>query len=581
VLSVKDLAAALGVNVVEVIKALMKNGMMATINQEIDYDTAAIVAADLGIESTEVSVATQLAEGTATAALDATGQIAEDPAKLKPRPPVVTIMGHVDHGKTSLLDAIRQTNVTAGEAGGITQHIGAYQVEKRGQKITFLDTPGHAAFTAMRARGAQVTDIAVIVVAADDGVMPQTIEAIDHARAANVRLIIAINKIDRPDANPDRVKQGLSAQGVLVEDWGGDVVSVNVSARTRQGIDELLDMILLVAELAELKADPDRPAVGTVIEAQLDRKRGPVCTVLVRTGTLNLNDNLVIGGIFGRARAMFNDKGRNIRKAEPATPVEILGLSDVPQAGDTMEVFADERLARAIAMERTRERRAESLAPTNRFGLEDLLAQSQAGQVKELNLIVKADVQGSIGAIQHVLAELGSDTLRVRLIHTGVGPVTDSDVNLAAASRAIIVAFNVRVDAPARKLAENEGVDIRTYQIIYKLTEDIQAALHGLLEPVYQDVVVARAEVRAIFPAGKAQKVAGVMVTEGTITKGALARVVRKGQTVGEGRVSSLRRFKDDVRELAAGFDGGVGIEDFNDFQEGDILETYTRERVS
>ena len=581
VISVKELADKLGVSVVEVIKALMKNGMMATVNHEIDYDTAAIVASDLGVESSEMSVAAQMGDGLGPATIDAAGHIEEDPAKLKPRPPVVTIMGHVDHGKTSLLDAIRQTSVATGEAGGITQHIGAYQVEKRGQKITFLDTPGHEAFTAMRARGARITDIAVIVVAADDGVMPQTVEAIDHARAANVRLIIAINKMDRPNANPDRVKQQLSDNGILVEDWGGDVVSVNVSARAREGIDELLDMIVLVADLADLKADPERPAIGTVVEARLDRNRGSVCTVLIRTGMLNKGDNLVVGGIYGKARAMFNDRGKEIKRADPSMPVEILGLSDVPEAGDMLEVFPDERLARAVAMERMREKRAEALAPASRLGLEDLMAQAEAGQNKELNLIVKADVQGSIGAIQHALAELGSDTLRVRMLHSGVGQVNESDVSLAIASKAIVVAFNVRVDPAVKKTADAEGVDIRSYNIIYKLTEDMTGALQGLLEPVYRDVMVARAEVRAIFPAGKTHKVAGVMVVEGTVTKNALARVLRNGEVVTTGRIASLRRFKDDVRELSSGSDGGILIEDMNDYQVNDVIETINRERVS
>lgn len=578
-LTVKELSDAIVVSPVDVIKSLMKNGMMVTINHEIDFDTAAIVASEFGVEVQERSLAQEMAETIANP--NSQREVPDDPASLKPRPPVVTVMGHVDHGKTSLLDAIRQTSVASGEAGGITQHIGAYQAEKRGQKITFLDTPGHAAFTAMRARGAQATDVVIIVVAADDGVMPQTVEAINHARAANVPLIVAINKIDRAGANVDRVLQELADIGVVVEQWGGDTISVPVSALRKEGLDDLLEMVLLVTEIADLKANPDRPARGVAIEARLDRSRGPICTVLIQNGTLHIGDNILVGATAGKVRAMFNDRGKPIKKAEPSMPVEVLGLTDVPSAGDVLQAYTDDRIARALAAERQRERRAESLTPLRKMGLEDLFAAVQAGQTKELNLIVKADVQGSIGAISHALAELGGEAVKVSLIHSGTGAPTESDVMLASASHAIVVAFNTRVDPSVRKVAEVHGVDIRIYQIIYKLTEDIQAALQGLLEPVYRDVVVGHAVVQKVFPAGKTQRAAGVLVRDGSLTRGQTVRVLRGQTVVHTGKIGTLRRFKDDVRELATTYEGGVGIDDFQDFAEGDILEALERERVS
>jgi translation initiation factor IF-2 len=580
-MTVKELADTLTVTPIDVIKVLIKNGMMATINQEIDFETAAIVAEELGITATPAQAAAPPAPELATT--DAP-ELEDDPALLKPRPPVVTIMGHVDHGKTSLLDAIRNARVAAGEAGGITQHIGAYQVEKEreGQprKITFLDTPGHAAFTAMRARGAQVTDLVVIVVAADDGVMPQTVEAIDHARAAHVPIIIAINKIDKEGANPERVKQELTEHNVVVEEYGGDVPSVNVSAKTQQGLDDLLDTILLVSDLVvDPKANPDRPAVGTVIEAKKDVQRGPLCTVLVRTGTLRRGDAVVAGAAYGRVKAMYNSRGQAVKAAPPSFPVEILGLSDVPEAGDTLRVYADERQARELANAVAAEHRAQALLPTKRVSLADFFSQVQAGETRELNIVLKADVQGSIGAIQHSLEELGDETLKVRLIRAATGDVTESDVALAAASEAIVVGFNVGYDQAARRTAEAMGVDVRFYTIIYKLTEDIQAALKGLLEPVYQDVVHARAEVRAVFPAGK-RKAAGCLVLEGTLVRGSTVRAVRRGSAVGEGKITSLRRVREDVREVNAGTECGLVLDGFDDFAEGDVIESYTRERV-
>ncbi len=583
VMTVKEMADTIGMTPIDVIKVLIKNGMMATINQEIDFDTAAIVAGELGITVTELQAES---DGAADESEEARERDTDDdPALLQPRPPVVTIMGHVDHGKTSLLDAIRNAKVAAGEAGGITQHIGAYQVEKEREgvmrKITFLDTPGHAAFTAMRARGAQVTDIAIIVVAADDGVMPQTVEALDHAKAANVPIIIAINKIDKEGANPDRVKQELTEQNIVVEEYGGDVPAVNVSAKTQAGLDDLLDTILLVSDVSvDPKANPNRSAIGTVVEAKKDVQRGSLCTVLVRTGTLNRGDMVVAGGVAGRVKAMFNSRGQAVKAAPPSFPVEVLGLSDVPEAGDILREYTDERKAREVAAAAARERRAQSLLPTKRVALADFFTQVQAGEVKELNMILKADVQGSIGAIQHSLEELGDESVKVRLIRAATGEVTESDVTLAAASDAIVIGFNVGDDPAARRAAEATGVDVRFYTVIYKLTEDVQAALKGLLEPVYQDVIHAHAEVRAVFPAGR-HKAAGCLVTDGSLTRGATVRVMRNGQSVGEGRVTTLRRVRDDVREVGTGTECGLTVDGFDDFEERDILESYTRELVS
>ena len=581
-LSVKELSDLLNVGSGEVIKALMSNGMMATINQQIDYETAAIVAADLGYETKQQILAEQMVGGRYTpSAIVAQLEAPDEAETLKPRPPIVTIMGHVDHGKTSLLDAIRSTNVTAGEAGGITQHIGAYQVEIHGQKITFLDTPGHEAFTAMRARGAQVTDIAVIVVAADDGVMPQTIEAINHAKAANVALIIAMNKMDKPDANPDRVKQQLADHAVLVEEWGGDVPCVEVSAKQRKNIDGVLEMILLVAELLELKANPDRPAIGAVVEAELDKTRGPKATILVKNGTLKVGDVVVAGPIFGKIRAMLNDKGKPIRKADPAAPAEILGLEDVPQAGDQFLVVPDEKTARQIVMERMREHQ-ETMEGTGArpISLDAIFNQIQEGQVKELNVILKADVQGSIEAIKASLERLSTDQVKVNIIHTGAGSITESDILLASASSGIIIGFNTRTEPSAKRLAESEKVDVREYNIIYNLVDDVKKALSGLLEPTIVEVVEGHAEVRQVYKLGKGETIAGCMVNDGRIIRNALARVVRGGTVVHEGRITSLKRFKDDVREVATGFECGLSIEGFS-VEVGDIVECYSKSSVS
>ena len=582
VMTVKELADILEQQPAAVIKVLFASGMMATINQEIDFDTAAIVAEELGATATQAGAADDAVSETSAST---NGLEAEDTALLQPRPPVVTIMGHVDHGKTSLLDAIRSARVAAGEAGGITQHIGAYQIEKEREgvprKITFLDTPGHAAFTAMRARGAQVTDIVIIVVAADDGVMPQTVEAIDHARAADVPIIIAINKIDKEGANPDRVKQELTEHNVIVEEYGGDVPTVEVSAKTQQGLDDLLDTILLVSDIrVEPKANPNRMAVATVVEARTDVRRGTMCTVLIRNGTLRRGDFVVVGAVAGRARAMFDSRGQSVKAAPPSFPVEILQLPDVPEVGDTMRAMEDERKGRELASGVARERRAQSLLPTKSVALSDFFSKVQAGEVKELNIVLKADVQGSIGAIQHSLEELGDENVKVRLIRSAVGDVTESDVTLAAASQAIVVGFNVGDDPAARRAAEATGVDVRFYTIIYKLTEEVQAALKGLLEPVYQDIVQGHAEVRAVFPAGR-HKAAGCIIADGSFTRGGNVRVMRHGASVGEGRITSLRRVRDDVREVNAGTECGMTVDGFDDFAEGDIVEQYTRELVS
>jgi translation initiation factor IF-2 len=578
-LTVKQLADAMTLEPVQVMKLLIKNGMMASINQEIDFDTAAIVAAELGVEATQQKLQ---APETEEQPADLSSRMIEeeDPSLLRPRAPVVTIMGHVDHGKTTLLDAIRQTNVAAGEAGGITQHIGAYQVEKGGKKITFLDTPGHEAFTEMRARGAQVTDIVIIVVAADDGVMPTTREAIDHAKAAGVPMIVAINKIDVPGANPDRVKQELADIGVQVEEYGGDVVSVEVSAKRKQHIQDLLDMILLVAELQDLKANPDRQALGTVIEARLDAKRGPLTSILVRAGTLRAGDVLVAGSVYGRVRAMYNDRGKPIKAATPSMPVEVLGLMDVPRPGDSVQVFTDERYARALAAERQREQRAESLQPTRRMGLSDLSNLIQSGQMKDLNIVLKADVGGSIEAVRNALLALSSDSIKVNVLRADTGAVTDADIQLASASNAIVIGFNVKLDPSARRTAESAGVDIRFYDVIYKLTEDIEAALKGMEEPVFQEVVTGHAEVLQIFSASKHEKAAGSRVIDGTIHRSDNVRVLRREKVVFEGRIASLRRGRDDAREVNSGFECGILVDRYNDFEVGDVLETWTREKV-
>jgi translation initiation factor IF-2 len=576
-LAVKDLAELLNVTVNEVIRQLIAQGVFAAINDIVKYDAAAKVAEAIGYTPSEAAAPVSTAAARLEARRAAPRPVDDEGRVL--RSPVVTVMGHVDHGKTSLLDAIRDTRVAAGEAGGITQHIGAYQAEINGRKITFLDTPGHEAFTAMRARGAQVTDIAIIVVAADDGVMPQTAEAIDHARAAQVPLVIALNKIDKPNANPDHVKQQLVDYGVIIEEYGGDVVCVPVSAKKGTGIDELLEMILLVADLQDLRANPNGRASGAIIEARRDPSSGVTATMLVQEGTLKIGDLVVVGTISGKARAMFDDAGKRIKKAPPATPVSILGLPEVPSAGERFEVVADEKAARAL-IEANREAAAST---AQNVSLDTLYAQMREGTVKELNLLVKCDVQGSAEALKHALARVGeehaSENLKVRLIHDAVGNVGETDVHLAAASKAIIIAFNVKVDGAAQRLAAEQGVDIRTYSVIYKLVDDIEAALTGMLEPVYREQVDGHAEVVQTFKAGKTI-IAGCRITDGKLTRNATARVQRGSTTVYTGKIQSLRRGKDDVREVSQGFECGIVLEDFNDVQVGDIIEAYSQVRV-
>ncbi|TYO97891.1 translation initiation factor IF-2 [Desulfallas thermosapovorans] len=573
-ITVKALAERMCINAGEVIKKLMELGTLATINQEIDADTATIVANELGFE---VNIKVELDKETQLMMAEP-----EDEEKdLITRPPVVTIMGHVDHGKTSLLDAIRHANVTASEAGGITQHIGAYQVEHKGKKITFVDTPGHAAFTAMRARGAKVTDIAILVIAADDGVMPQTVEAINHARAAKVPIIVAINKIDKPDANPEKVKRELTEHNLIPEEWGGDTIFVEVSAKQKQNLGELLEMILLVAEIGEYKANPNRAARGTVIEAELDKGRGPVATVLVQTGTLKVGDFIIAGVAYGKVRAMMDYTGRRVSKAGPSMPVEVLGFSEVPPAGELFYTVEDEKFGKQIIDERFKKKREEELKLTApKVSLEDLFNQIQEGQVKELGIIIKADVQGSVEAVRQSLEQIGTDEVRVNVIHGGVGAITESDIMLASASNAIVIGFNVRPDVNARNAIETEKVDIRLYRIIYDAIEDIKAAMSGLLEPEYKEVVLGRVEVRKTFKVTKVGTIAGCYVTEGKITRDADVRVIRDGIVIHEGHLDSLKRFKDDVREVMQGYECGITIEKFNDIREGDQIEAYTMEAV-
>jgi len=573
VITVKELSEKIGVQVAEIIKKLMGLGVLATINQELDYETAALVASEFNIELEKKSV-----KSYEEILIDE--DVEDSPADLVERPPVVTVMGHVDHGKTSLLDAIRNSNVTEQEAGGITQHIGAYTVNVADKLITFLDTPGHEAFTAMRARGAQVTDIAVLVVAANDGVMPQTIEAINHAKEAKVPIIVAINKIDIPGSNPDRVKQELAEHGLLVEEWGGDTIAVPVSALRKEGIDTLLEMILLVAEMQELKANPKRLAKGTIIEAELDKGRGPVATVLVQKGTLHVGDSIVAGTTFGRVRAMMNYRGQRIKKAGPSIPVQVLGLNDVPEAGDTMYAVEDDKLARQVAEERKGKLKEQQIKANSKISLDELFSKIKEGEVKELNIIVKADVQGSVEAVKQSLERLSNDEVRVRVIHGAVGAITESDVMLAAASNAIIVGFNVRPSGATSELAEKEGVDIRLYRIIYDAIDDMQAAMKGMLEPEYKEVVIGHAEVRAIFKVSGVGTVAGCYVTDGKVKRNANARLVRDGIVVFEGDISSLKRFKDDVKEVASGYECGIGLVNFNDIKEGDVIEIFVQEEV-
>jgi len=570
--SIQELAMKLHKRPAELIKKLMQLGVMATINQEVDTDTATILAGEFGFE---IEIRLPVDEE----ALLMQEQ-EDDPGLLVQRPCVVTVMGHVDHGKTSLLDAIRETNVTATEAGGITQHIGAYQAEHNGKKITFVDTPGHEAFTAMRARGAQVTDVAVLVVAADDGVMPQTIEAINHAKDAHVPIIVAINKMDKPDANPERVKQQLTDHGLVSEEWGGETICVEVSAVQKKGLNDLLEMILLVAELAELKANPLRLARGVVIEAELDKGRGPVATMLVQNGTLNVGDALLAGSAFGRVRAMMDDKGRRIKKAGPSMPVQVLGFSEVPQAGDIFVKVEDERVAKHLAVRRQMKRREEEMKTTARVSLDDFFKHIQEDQVKELRVVVKADVQGSVEALCQSIERLSTDEVKVNIIHNGVGAISETDIMLASASNAIVIGFNVRPDVNARKAAETENIDVRLYRVIYDAIEDIKAAMSGLLDPEYREVPLGRVEIRKLFKVSKIGNIAGCYVVEGKITRDAGVRIVRDGIVIHEGKLDSLKRFKDDVKEATQGYECGLTVEKFNDIQEGDIVEAFTTETV-
>ncbi|NLJ57386.1 MAG: translation initiation factor IF-2 [Tissierellia bacterium] len=573
---VRELADKLGVPVNTVISKLILLGVMANMNQEIDFDTASIIAEELGASVTKIEVVDELQE-----LEDALFKEEEDDEKdLVPRPPIVTVMGHVDHGKTSLLDAIRDTAVTEGEAGGITQHIGASQVEINGKKITFLDTPGHEAFTSMRARGAKVTDIAIIVVAADDGVMPQTVEAINHSKAADVPIIVAVNKIDKPTANQDRVKQELSEHGVISEEWGGDTIFVPVSAKQRTGIEDLLEMILLVAEVQELKANPNRKAKGTIIESKLDKGRGSVATVLIDRGTLNKGDYVLVGSAHGKVRAMFNSKGKRINQAGPSVPVEILGLSETPQAGDILVVMDNEKDAKSIAEKRKDKKHAESINASSKVSLDDLYERIQKGEVKDLNIIIKADVSGSIEAVKQSLQKLSMEEVKVNPIHGGVGGINENDIMLASASNAIVIGFNVRPSVAAIELAKQENVDVRTYNIIYTAIEDIKSAVKGMLAPVYKEVILGRAEVRQTFKVPNVGVVAGVYVTSGKITRRSKVRLLRNDVIIHDGQIASLRRFKDDVSELNSGFEGGIGIEKYNDIKIGDSMEAYILEEI-
>lgn len=572
-ITVQDFSDKLNQSPTEVIKILISKGIMASINQEIDFEMASQVAEEFDVlveEEKEIDLAKELLN-----------EEPDNPEDLTERPPIVVIMGHVDHGKTSLLDAIRQSNVTAREAGDITQHIGASMVEIAGKKITFLDTPGHEAFTAMRMRGAQVTDIAILVVASDDGVMPQTIEAINHARAANIQIIVAINKMDKPGANPDRVKQELADHGLLAEDWGGDTICVPVSALQKTNLDTLLEMVLLVAEMGELKANPDKKAKGTIVEAELDKGRGPVATVLVQGGTLEVGDPIVAGAAFGRIRAMMDDRGRRVKKAGPSTPVEILGLSEVPTAGDMFYVTENDKQARQIANTLAIHDREQSLRATpNKVSLDDLFSQIQSGNVKQLNIVVKADVQGSVEAVKQGLERLSNEEVRIHTIHGGVGAITESDVMLASASNAIIIGFNVRPETGAKSVADSEKVDIRLYRVIYNAIEDIEAAMKGMLDPEYKEKVIGHAEIRQTFKVSGIGTIGGAYVQDGKFTRNSKVRIVRNGIVIYEGQLSSLKRFKDDVKEVNSGYECGLTFEKFNDIKEGDIAEAFIMEEI-
>ncbi|MBQ7883188.1 MAG: translation initiation factor IF-2 [Phascolarctobacterium sp.] len=568
-INVKEFATLIKREVSEVIKALFMLGMMVTINQDIDFETAQLIGEEFGVEIGQKAPDEDPTE---------VPEVEDDPEKRVLRPPVITVMGHVDHGKTSLLDAIRKTNVTAREAGGITQHIGAYKINYQGKQIVFLDTPGHEAFTAMRARGAQVTDVAILVVAADDGVMPQTIEAINHAKAAKVPIIVAINKMDREGANPDHVKQQLAEHMLIPEDWGGDTIMVPVSAHKKTGISDLLEMILLVAEMQELKANPNLPARGTIIEAQLDKGRGPVATVLVQRGTLHIGDTIVAGTAYGKVRAMVNDRGEKVKKAGPSTPVEVLGLNDVPGAGDVLD-STDERTARSVAEKRIAKRKEDEIKLNSKVSLDDLFQRIQEGELKELNIVVKADVQGTIEALKASLEKIKNDEVKVVVVHAGVGAIAESDIMLASAANALIIGFNVRPDANARKAAETEKVDVRTYRVIYDALNDVEAAIKGMLAPKFEEVIQGRVEVRQLITISKLL-IAGCYVTEGKVTNHSKVRVIRDGIVVHEGEIESLRRFKDDVKEVNQGYECGITLDKFRDLKEGDQFEIFSMEEV-
>jgi translation initiation factor IF-2 len=572
-LTVAELAKKLHKEPSEIIKKLFMLGVMATINQELDKDSIELIAGEYGVEvEEEIKIDTT----------DLSVYFTEDEeAELQERPSVVTIMGHVDHGKTTLLDSIRNTKVTAGEAGGITQHIGAYQVEVEGKKITFLDTPGHAAFTTMRARGAQVTDIAIIVVAADDGVMPQTVEAINHAKAAEVPIIIAVNKMDKEAANPDRVMQELTEYELVPEAWGGDTIFVPLSALSGEGIDNLLEMIVLVSEVEELKANPERLANGTVIEAQLDKGRGSVATLLVQNGTLKIGDPIVVGNTFGRVRAMVNDLGRRVKKVGPSTPVEITGLNDVPQAGDRFVVFEDEKTARSVGESRASQALQAQRGEKSKVSLENLFEQMKQGEMKDLNLVLKADVQGSVEALAASLLKIEVEGVKINIIHTGAGAINESDITLASASNAIVIGFNVRPDVNAKRAAEAEGVEIRLHRIIYKVMEEIEAAMKGMLDPEYEEKIIGQAEVRQTFKVSKVGTIAGSYVTEGKISRDSGVRLIRDGVVIFEGELDALKRFKDDAKEVAKGYECGITIKNFNDVKEGDVIEAYVMEEIT
>ena len=571
-ISVKDLSTELKKTSSEIIKKLLGYGILATINKEVDFDTAFLIAQEFGVTAHKKEVVTDE---------DILFDESEDKEEeLKPRPPVIVVMGHVDHGKTSLLDAVRKTNVIEGEAGGITQAIGAYQVEINGREITFLDTPGHEAFTAMRARGAQITDIAILVVAANDGVMPQTVEAINHAKAAGIPIIVAINKIDVEGANPDKVKQELAEYDLISEEWGGDTIFVPISAKKRINIDNLLEMVLLVADMKELKANPNKQAKGTVIEAKLDKAKGPVATMLVQRGTLDVGDTILVGSVIGRIRTMTNDKGQKVKKAGPSTPVEITGLTSVPEAGETFYEVKDEKTAKHLMERRKRQAREKALNATSKVTLDDLFSQIEKGNLKQLNIIVKADVQGSVEAVKQSLEKLSNDEVKVKVIHANVGAITESDVTLANVSNAIIIGFNVRPEPIAKDMAEKSEVQIKTYSVIYNAIEDVEAAMKGMLDPVFKEVIIGNAEVRQTFKISDVGTIAGCYVTNGKVARNAGVRVLRDNVVIHDGKLISLKRMKDDAKEVASGYECGIQIENYNDIKEGDIIEAYIMEQV-